>query len=361
VIDRYPPQPATFEFLKADSSILSPFMQACRLQPSEYTPIWLMRQAGRYMPEYQEIRAKVSFLDLCKNSDLAAQVTVSTVERLGVDAAIIFADILLILEPFGVGLEFVQGDGPAIGRPIRTRRDIELLPAVQPEESLQYVFETVRKSRSALGQDIALIGFAGAPFTLASYLIEGGPSRNFALTKKFMYTESESWHDLLDKLATATIAYLKGQVLAGADAVQLFDSWVGCLSVDDYEKFVLPHSQKVLSAIRDLVPAIHFGVGAGSLLALMKKAGGNVIGLDWRVDLELEWQRLGPDVGVQGNLDPIVLLADNYEIEARAQRILKQGGGRPGHIFNLGHGILPNTPVDNVRFLVDAVHRLSAR
>jgi uroporphyrinogen decarboxylase len=361
VIEHFPPQPDTSISLKADSSILSPFMQACRQKPSQYTPIWLMRQAGRYMPEYQEIRAKVSFLDLCKDSDLATHVTVSTVERLGVDAAIIFADILLILEPLGVGLEFVQGDGPQIGKPVRTAKDVELLPEVDGEESLQFVFETVKKSRAALNKDVGLIGFAGAPFTLASYLIEGGPSKNFALTKKFMYSETTAWHSLLDKLATATIAYLRQQAVAGADALQLFDSWVGCLSVSDYEKYVLPHSQKVLRAISKLVPTIHFGVGAGSLLPLMKEAGGNIIGLDWRVDLALEWQRLGPSVGVQGNLDPIVLLSDRGEIEAAAARILRQAGARPGHIFNLGHGILPSTPVDNVLYLIDTVHRLSAR
>jgi len=313
------------------------------------------------MPEYQAIRAKVSFLDLCKNSDLAAQVTIDPVEKLGVDAAIIFADILLILEPFGVGLKFVEGDGPVIERPIRSRRDLESLPKVKAEESLKYVFETVSKCRSALAQNVGLIGFAGAPFTLASYLIEGGPSRHFALTKKFMYTETDAWHDLMDRLVCATIDYLKGQIRAGVDAVQLFDSWVGCLGVDDYVQFVLPHSKKILRSLADSVPVIHFGVGAGSLLSSMKEAGGDLIGLDWRVDLELEWQRLGPDVGVQGNLDPIVLLADRNTIQVAAERILKKVGGRPGHIFNLGHGILPSTPVDNVRFLVDAVHRLSAR
>jgi len=313
------------------------------------------------MPEYQELRAKVSFLDLCKNSDLAAQVTVDTVEKLGVDAAIIFADILLILEPFGVGLQFLEGDGPVINKPVRSGRDLESLPKVQAGEALQFVFETVRKSRSALPQQIGLIGFAGAPFTLASYLIEGGSSKQFALTKKFMYTETAAWHDLMNRLADATIDYLKGQISAGVDAVQLFDSWVGCLAVDDYKEFVLPHSKKVLSSLVDLVPTIHFGVGAGSLLALMKEGGGDVIGLDWRVDLALEWQRLGPDVAVQGNLDPIILLADRKEIELGAKRILKKAGGRPGHIFNLGHGILPSTPFDNVRFLVDTVQRLSGR
>jgi uroporphyrinogen decarboxylase len=320
-----------------------------------------MRQAGRYMPEYQEIRAKVSFLDLCKKSDLAAQVTVDTVKKLGVDAAIIFADILLILEPFGVGLQFVEGDGPLIERPIRSRQDVQSLPKVEAGQSLQFVFETVSKSRAALPQDVGLIGFAGAPFTLASYLIEGGSSRSFALTKKFMYTETDAWHDLMDRLVGATIDYLKGQISAGADVVQLFDSWVGCLSVDDYVRFVLPHSKKILSSLANLVPTIHFGVGAGSLLSSMKEAGGDVIGLDWRVDLALEWQRLGPDVAVQGNLDPIVLLADRNQVEVAAKHILKQAGGKPGHIFNLGHGILPTTPVDNVLFLVDAVHRLSAR
>jgi len=313
------------------------------------------------MSEYQEIRAKHSFLELCKNSDLSAHVTVSTVEKLGVDAGILFADILLILEPFGVGLSFVQGDGPAIAKPIRTVGDIDALPPVQIADALAYVFETVRQSRRALKPEIALIGFAGAPFTLASYLIEGGPSKNFARTKTFMYKEPDAWHRLLHKLAKATIEYLQGQVEAGADAVQLFDSWVGCLGTDDYEQFVLPHSQNILTAISRLVPTIHFGVGATSLLPLMKKAGGNIIGLDWRVDLDVEWRKLGADVGVQGNLDPIILLTDQAHITLRAKNILAQASGKPGHIFNLGHGILPNTPVDNVRFLVDEVHRLSMR
>jgi len=345
--------------LKADSSTLSVFMQACRLEKSRHTPIWLMRQAGRYMPAYQEIRAKHSFLELCKNTDLATHVTVSTVEQLGVDAGIIFADILLILEPLGAGLSFVKGDGPAIAKPIRTPRDIDALPEPHVEDSLAYVYETVRQSRKALKPEIALIGFAGAPFTLASYLIEGGPSKSFYLTKKFMYTEPEAWHKLMDKLALASIVYLKAQIEAGADAVQLFDSWVGCLGTDDYKTFVLPHSQKVFAAIRNLAPTIHFGVGAGSLLSLMKTAGGNIIGLDWRVDLDTEWRRLGFEVGVQGNMDPIILLSDRAQINLRAKRILEQAKARPGHIFNLGHGILPNTPVDNVRFLVDEVHRLS--
>jgi uroporphyrinogen decarboxylase len=336
-------------------------MQACRRKTTAHTPVWLMRQAGRYMPEYRKLRERVSFLELCKDSALAAKVTVDTVEKLGVDAAIIFADILLILEPFGVGLEFTAGDGPVIRKPIKSGRDVELLPAVEPEGSCAFVFEAVKQSKSALREEVALIGFAGAPFTLASYLIEGGSSKHFALTKQFMYREERAWHALLDKLASAIIAYLKGQIRAGADAVQLFDSWVGCLSPTDYERFVFPHSQRVLKAVAEFAPAIHFGVGAGSLLSLMKEAGGDVIGLDWRVDLELEWQKLGWEVGVQGNLDPIVLLTDKTNIEASTRAILKKANGRPGHIFNLGHGILPSTPVDNVRFLVDAVHRLSAR
>jgi len=344
----------------ADFSTLSPFVQACRLEKSSYTPIWLMRQAGRYLPEYQEVRRRVSFLELCKSSSLAAEITVNTVERLGVDAAIIFADILLIVEPLGVGLKFGREGGPIIERPIARAEDVDQLLNFHPEESMQYVFEAIRQSRAALKSHIPLIGFAGAPFTLASYLIEGGSSRDFSSTKQFMYNEPEAWHKLLDKLSHLTSEYLALQVRAGAQVLQLFDSWVGCLSPYDYKKFALPYSRQVLSASSSLVPVIHFGVGAGGLLSLMKEAGGQIIGLDWRVDLDSEWQKLGPGVGVQGNLDPSVLLSNPQEIERRARIVLNKASGRPGHIFNLGHGVLPNTPVDNVRFLVDVVHRLSA-
>jgi uroporphyrinogen decarboxylase len=314
------------------------------------------------MPEYQAIRSKYSFLELCKTPAVAAEVTVMTAEKLEVDAAIIFADILLLIEPLGRGLKFIASGGPVIERPIRAPEHVEALLSFDVKDALAYVFEAVQLSRKALPTQIPLIGFAGAPFTLASYLIEGGSSRDFIQTKRFMYNHRQAWHMLLEKLADATISYLTGQIEAGAAVIQLFDSWVGCLSPDDYRQFVLPHSQKVLSAIQHLVPTIHFGLAGSNLLPLIKEAGGSVIGLDWRVELDAAWRDLGVDVGVQGNLDPVVLMVgDHAEIENRAAAILQKADGRPGHIFNLGHGVLPGTPVDNVRFLIEAVHRLSAR
>ncbi len=341
--------------------LVAPFLEACQLRSTSYTPVWLMRQAGRYMSEYRQVRSKVGFLELCKTPELACEVTVTAVEKLGCDAAIIFSDILLILEPLGVGLEFTQGDGPVIKRPVRTVGDVENLIKVDCAESLHFVFSAIQQTRRHLAPNIPLIGFCGAPFTLASYLIEGGSSKNFAKTKSFMYKEGVAWHSLMDKLVLASIDYLKAQVEAGAQALQVFDSWVGCLSADDYANYVLPHSKKLLDALTDTVPLIHFGVNTTSFLDLVKKAGGDVIGLDWRVNLKDAWHNLGYQVGVQGNLDPIVLLADRPEIEKRVNKILLEAENRPGHIFNLGHGILPETPVDNVRFLVDAVHRLSER
>ena len=338
----------------------SPFMRACRCEPTPYTPIWLMRQAGRYMKEYRQIRDQVSFLDLCKTPDLAAQVTVMAVERLGVDAAIIFADILLILEPMGMQLEFTPGDGPILHNPIRQASDVERLQDVDSDESLAFVMQAIQQTRAQLKPDIPLIGFAGAPFTLASYMIEGGGSRNYVQTKTLMYTSPQAWHTLMTHLSCNLAQYLKAQIAAGAQAVQLFDSWVGNLSPSDYRTFVLPHTQSLIAALPSDVPVIHFGTGTGALLELMQEAGGTVIGVDFRVELDHAWQRLG-DVSVQGNLDPVILHADRSYIRQRAQCILDQAHGRPGHIFNLGHGILPTTPVDHVRALVDDVHALSAR
>jgi uroporphyrinogen decarboxylase len=319
-----------------------------------------MRQAGRYMADYRQVRARVSFLELCKTPDLAAEVTVTAVERLGVDAAIIFADILLLLEPMGMHLEFVAGDGPVLHNALRTVADVERLQEVEVTASLDFVMQAIRTTRAQLAPHIPLIGFAGAPFTLASYMIEGGGSRHYLHTKSFMYRQPQAWHALMGLLSRNLTRYLNAQIAAGAQAVQLFDSWVGNLSPFDYRAFVLPHTQAVIRALTPGVPVIHFGTGTGALLELMREAGGDVIGVDFRIDLDHAWQRLGA-VGIQGNLDPVLLYADRAYVRQRTQHILHQAGNRPGHIFNLGHGILPTTPVDNVRALVDDVHELSSR
>jgi uroporphyrinogen decarboxylase len=339
----------------------SVFIRACRREAVPFTPIWLMRQAGRYMPEYQRVRARNSFIEMCRRPELAAEVTVTAVRRLGVDAAIIFADILLPLLPMGVGLHYESGDGPQIERPIRSLKQIEQIPPLDAGESLAFVAEAIRLVKRELGIGTPLIGFAGAPFTLASYLIEGGASRQYQATKTLMYQAPETWHRLMTMLARVTVGYLRMQIAAGADAVQLFDSWVGSLGPADYRRFVLPYTHSVIAAVRGLAPVIHFGTITGNLLELMREAGGDVIGLDWRVELDEAWRRLGPDVAVQGNLDPVALFAEPAEIRRRAQIILDQAANRPGHIFNLGHGILPETPVDHVIALIDAVHELSRR
>jgi uroporphyrinogen decarboxylase len=338
----------------------SPFMRACRKEPVPYTPVWLMRQAGRYMREYREVRARTGFLELCKTPELAAEVTVTAAERLNVDAAIIFADILLIVEPMGVQLEFAKGEGPTIHNPVRSAADVERLREVEGADALEYVMEAIRLTRRALRPDLPLIGFSGAPFTLASYIIEGGGSRNYVHTKRLMYTDAGAWHALMSLIARALSAYLNAQVAAGAQAVQLFDSWVGCLGPDDYREYVLPHTRAVIQSVTPGTPVIHFGTGTAALLELMREAGGDVIGCDWRVDLGDAWRRLG-DVAVMGNLDPVTLFAGQDTVREHARRILERAGRRPGHIFNLGHGILPETPVENVIALVDAVHELSRR
>ncbi len=297
-----------------------------------------MRQAGRYLPEYRAMRERYGFLELARNPEAAAEVTLQPVERLGVDAAILFADILLILEPLGVGLEFAKGEGPVI-----------------------LVFETVRRVKRALAGKVPLIGFAGAPFTVASYVVEGGPSRDYLHTKRLMYEEPEGWSRLMGILVDGTARYLNGQIAAGADAVQLFDSWVGVLAPDDYRTFVLPHTRALIRALTPGTPVIHFGTGTASLLPSMRAAGGAVIGLDWRVDLDAGWAAVGHDVAVQGNLDPAVLLSKPAYIRQRVKDILDRAAGRPGHIFNLGHGILPQTPVEHARALVEMVHELSDR
>jgi uroporphyrinogen decarboxylase len=339
----------------------SPFLKACRREPTSVTPIWLMRQAGRYLPEYRAVRAKTSFLELCKNPQLSAEVMITAVERLGVDAAIIFSDLLPILEPMGMELEFAQGEGPVIHNPVREATDVGRVFELESVASLEYVMETVRQTRAGLPGEIPLIGFAGAPFTLASYAIEGGSSRSFLHTKTLMYRDAGAWNALLGRLVRGVTRYLNAQIAAGAQAVQLFDSWVGCLGPEDYRRYVLPHTQAVLAGLAPGTPVIHFGTGNPALVPLMAEAGGQVIGVDWRIELDAAWQAVGPQRAIQGNLDPAVLLADRNEIRHQAERILAQAAGRPGHIFNLGHGVLPQTPPDNARTLVDAVHELSAR
>ncbi len=335
-----------------------PFLAACRREPAPYTPVWLMRQAGRYMPEYRAVRAKLGFLELCKRPDAAAEVTVTAVDVLGVDAAIIFADILLVLEPLGARIEFAAGDGPVIHNPVATAADVDRLTPVAPG-ALDYVAESIRLARAALR--VPLIGFAGAPFTLASYLIEGGGSRSFLRTKRFMSADPGAWDALMTRLGDAVRDYVNLQIAAGAEAVQLFDSWVGALSPADYRRFVLPHMRRLIAGITPGIPVIHFGTDTAGLLECQRAAGGDVIGVDWRIDLDVAWARVGHDVAVQGNLDPAALFAPLPELRRRVETILGQAAGRPGHVFNLGHGILPETPVAHAKALVEMVHELSSR
>ncbi len=339
----------------------TPFLLACHRHPTAITPVWLMRQAGRYLPEYRRIRDRVPFLELCKSKELVAEVTIAAVEKIRADAAIIFSDILLIVEPLGLGLEYVAGDGPVITGQIATGDDVDRLTEIEPADSLQFVFDALRLTRESLSPRIPLIGFSGAPFTLASYMIEGGGSSSFVNTKRFMYGDPGAWYALLAKISRGLVKYLNGQIDAGADAVQLFDSWVGCLGPEAYREFVLPHTQSVIQGLRPKVPVLHFGTGTASLLPEMKRAGGQVIGIDFRVELEQAWNAIGEDVGIQGNLDPAVLCTSVETIRTHVRRILRQADERPGHIFNLGHGVLPETPVDHVLALVDAVHELSRR
>ena len=339
------------------------FLKACRKEKTDYTPVWLMRQAGRYMEEYRKIRSKVDFLTMCKTPDLAAEVTLQPINRIGVDAAIIFADILLPLEPMGIKLEFAKNEGPVINNPIRTNEDVNALQLINTDEELPFLPETIRIVKQELNGKVPLIGFSGAPFTLASYIIEGGSSKNYIHAKKMMYNEPETWNRLMGKISDVIINYLLAQIKAGAETVQLFDSWVGCLSTEDYRQYVLPHSKKIIENIKKEIniPVIHFGTNTTTLLQSMKEAGGDVIGLDWRINLDEGWEKIGFDKAVQGNLDPLVLLSNPAEIEKRVKDILKRADGRPGHIFNLGHGILPQTPVDNVIALVEMVHNFSGK
>jgi uroporphyrinogen decarboxylase len=360
-----------------DPAFHSLFLKACRREPVSHTPIWLMRQAGRYMPEYRAVREKVGFLELCKNPALCAEVMITAVRRLGVDAAIIFSDLLLILQPMGLDLEFSAGEGPVIHNPVREARDVDRVLELESVESLSFVMETVRQTRAGLPRGLPVIGFAGAPFTLASYVIEGGASRNFLHTKTLMYRDSGAWTVLMSRLSRAITRYLNAQIAAGAHAVQLFDSWVGCLGPDDYRRYVLPHVKTVIEGLPPGVPVINFATGNPALIPLQAEVLPSrretpsveqtqtnpgippIIGVDWRIRLDDAWRAIGYDHAIQGNLDPAVLLADRSEIRRRAAEVLQQAAGRPGHIFNLGHGILPQTPVDHAIALVDAIHELS--
>ena len=338
-----------------------PFLRACHREPTEYTPIWLMRQAGRYMKEYRALRKKYSFLEMCKNPELAAKVTLQPIEKFNLDAAIIFSDILIPLGPMGVEFEFAKGEGPVFHHPLRERKEVEKLRVIEPEEEIPFLMEAIQIVRKELEGKTPLIGFSGAPFTLASYIIEGGHSKNYVLTKSLMYQDRRTWDVLMEKIAEVLIRYLNAQIRSGVQALQIFDSWVGCLSPGDYEEYVFPYSKKVIDGVAKSVPLIHFATSHSTLLELMRRAGGDVMGLDWRVDIGDAWSRLGYDVAIQGNLDPVILYGPVNLIEREVKRILDRVEGRPGHIFNLGHGILPNTPPDRVGALIEAVHHYSKR
>lgn len=319
-----------------------------------------MRQAGRYMSEYRALRQRYSLLDLCRTPELATEVTMQPVNRIEVDAAILFSDLLLPLEPMGLPFDFIKGEGPQLERPISSPADIDALRDFEPREALGHVLQAIRLIQRELDGRVPLIGFAGAPFTLASYAIEGGHSNNFAKTKSLMYGHPDAWHRLCERLSTMVGDYLVAQIEAGVDVVQVFDSWVGMLSAADYREFVLPHTRKIFDTIGGRVPTIHFGTGTATLLELLREAGGDVIGVDWRIPIDEAWDRIGSDRAVQGNLDPTLLLGPTERLLAQTQDVLNRVGGRAGHIFNLGHGILPSTPVEHVQMLAQYVHRASA-
>ena len=340
----------------------SRFLQACRREPVDRTPVWFMRQAGRYMAEYRAVRARHTLLEICAQPELAAEVTLQPVSRLEMDAAIIFADILLPLVPMGIDLEFAAGEGPVIHNPVRAAKDVDALHLIDPEESIANTLDAIRIVARELEGKVPLIGFAGGPFTVASYLIEGGSSRSYIRTKRMMYDAPDAWARLMEKLATVTARYLQAQIKAGAGAVQLFDSWVGALSPYDYQRRVLPHMQGIIEQLKPLgVPVILFGTGTSGILELVAAAGSDVVGVDWCINIDEAWARIGADRAVQGNLDPVALFAPADEIERQVRNILDRVGNRWGHIFNLGHGILPETPVENVERVIDLVHSLSER
>ena len=339
----------------------SRFLKACRREPVDVTPVWFMRQAGRYMAEYRAIRQRHSLLDICRSPDLATEVTLQPVRRIDVDAAILFSDLLLPLEPMGLPFDFVKGEGPQIERPIDTEADIDALRTFEPREALAHVLTAIGQIQSELAGRVPLIGFAGAPFTLASYAIEGGHSNNFAKTKALMYGHPDAWHRLCEKFATVVSAYLVAQIEAGVNAVQVFDSWVGTLSAADYREFAQPHTRRIFEAVGTRVPTIHFGTGTATILEDLRNAGGDVIGADWRIPIDDAWTRIGHDHAVQGNLDPTLLLGPEGRMFRAVDDILARVDGRPGHIFNLGHGILPSTPVEHVQMLAQYVHSASRR
>ncbi len=333
------------------------FLKACRGEPVDATPVWFMRQAGRYMKAYRDLKEKHTFLEMCKTPELATEVTLQPVNALNIDAAIIFADILLPLEPMGTGLEFIVGDGPSIPRPVRDAKAVDNLRPVNAEEQLGFVGDAIRMVRKEISGKMPLIGFAGAPFTLCSYMVEGGKSREFKTTKMMMFETPELWEKLMDKVCIMLIDYLKMQVKAGAQALQLFDSWVGCLSPEDYSRYVLPHTKRVIDGLKDSgVPFINFSTGTSTMLDRVAQAGGDVISFDWRINLDDAWRQVGHDQPIQGNLDPVTLFAPLPVIKERVHDIMRRAEGRPGHIFNLGHGILQHTPVDHVKAVCDMVH-----
>lgn len=336
----------------------STFLEACQRRPTPHTPIWLMRQAGRYMREYRRLRRRYGFLTLCKTPELIVQITLLPVEKFGVDAAILFSDLLLPLEAMGLEVSYTKGEGPIV-RGIEGERIAELRP-LSPD-SFTFLTQAIKEIRRLLPEGVPLIGFAGAPFTLLSYMIEGGGSKDFSRTRAFMYGAPERWHQLMGKVTEAVITFLNLQIEAGCHAVQLFDSWAGSLPPFAYREFALPYTREVFDRIGGRVPCIHFSTGTAGILKLIKEAGGDVIGIDWRTDLGEAWRRIGYEVGIQGNLDPAVLLGPKELIEREAKRVLEAAGGRPGHIFNLGHGVLPQTPEENVRFLVQGVKEWSRR
>ena len=333
------------------------FLRACRREPVDATPVWFMRQAGRYMSDYRALRQAYSLLDICRQPELAVAVTLQPVDVIQVDAAILFSDLLVPFTPMGLDLEFIKGEGPAIHNPIRTAHDIERLRAFEPREALAHVLETIRILRVELAGRVPLVGFGGAPFTLAAYAIEGGPSTTYHRTKAFMYSEPRAWHRLCEGFAVMMADYLTAQVEAGAQALQVFDSWAGALGRADYREFAFPHSRRLFAELKSTgVPLIHFGVGTTAILGDLADAGGDVIGVDWRLPLDEAWSVIGPGRAIQGNLDPTVLLGPQDRMFAAADEVLRRAGGRPGHIFNLGHGILPSTSLEHVQALATHVH-----
>ena len=340
----------------------NPILSAARRMPVPYTPVWFMRQAGRVLPEYRRVREKYDLLSICRQPELCAEVTLQPVKRLDVDAAIMFADIVLPLPGMGVDLELVEGVGPVIHSPIRTLEDVAALQELVPERDVGYLLDTIRMVRRALPKGKALIGFSGAPFTLATYLIEGRPSRDYSCTKAMMYKHPDLWHALMQRLSNMVVTYLKAQIGAGVQVVQLFDSWVGWLSPRDYEEYVFSYSKGILQSLRGMgVPLIHFGTGTGGMLELLDEAGADVVSVDWRTPLDVAWSRLGPETAIQGNLDPATLLGPFSVVQAQAEDVLRRANGRLGHTFSLGHGLLPNTPLDNIIRLVEFVRERSSR